>query len=133
MTVVLSVTLLNLLIGISVGSIDAIQKNALLYQAKLKIQLFLELDPNIPISWKSKIVPTDYTVKGSNTDITTFVSNMWNYICSFFTFHVEGEDGNGENSTGGSARLDDMSYRVRQMEGQIESVLTKQKALLYQN
>lgn len=130
MTIVLSVALLNLLIGISVGSIDTIQKNALLYQAKLKIQLFLELDPNIPNSWKGKLVPTDYTVKGSRTDITTFVSNMWNYICSFFAPHVEGEDGNRENSTEGSARLDDMFYRVRQMEGQIESVLKRQKALL---
>ena len=134
MTVVLSVALLNLLIGISVGSIDIIQKNALLYQAKLKIQLFLELDPNIPISWKSKIVPTYYTVKGSNTDITTFISNMWNYICSFFVPHVESKDSKGENSTEGStegsARFDDISYRVRQMEGQIESVLEQQKALL---
>ena len=130
MTVVLSVTLLNLLIGISVGSIDTIQKNALLYQAKLKIQLFLELDPNIPISWKSKIIPTDYTVKGSKTDITTFVSNVWNYICSLFAPHVEGEDGKGEKSNEDSAKLDDMSYRIRQMEGQIESVLNQQKALL---
>ena len=130
MTVVLSVTLLNLLIGISVDSIEAIQKNALLYQAKLKIQLFLELDPNIPISWKSKIVPTDYTFKGSKTDITTFASNIWNYICSFFAPQDEGEDSKGEESNQDSAKLDDMSYLIRQMEGQIESVLKQQKALL---
>ena len=55
MTIVLSVTLMNLLIGIAVGSIDDIHKNAVLYQAKLKIDLFIKLDPNTPISWRNKI------------------------------------------------------------------------------
>ena len=84
MTIVLSVTLMNLLIGISVGSIDAIQKNAHLVQAKLKIELFLTIDPNIPNSWKSKIIPKDYKVKGHKTNITNCISNLWNYISSFF-------------------------------------------------
>ena len=130
MTVVLSVTLLNLLIGISVGSIEDIQKNALLYQAKLKINFFLELDPNIPISWKNKIVPKDYTVKSKNADITTFVSNVYNYICSFFAPHVGGEDGKEEQSNEDSNKLDDMSYRIKQMESQIETLLKHQKALI---
>jgi len=47
LTVVLTISLSNLLIGIAVGSIGNIEKDALLYQAKLKIRLFLELDPNI--------------------------------------------------------------------------------------
>ena len=130
MTIVLSVTLMNLLIGISVGSIDAIQKNALLYQAKLKIDLFLKIDPNIPISWKNKIVPKEYTFKGSKNDITTFVSNLWNYICSFFAPNVDGDDGKETESNEDSVKLDDMSYRIRQMESQIETVLKHQKALL---
>ena len=130
MTVVLSVALLNLLIGISVGSIDAIQKNALLYQAKLKIHLFLELDPNIPLCWKNKITPKDYTVKGSKADITTFVSNVWNYICSFFAPHVGGEDGTVEESNEDSAKLEDIFHRIKQNESQIEMLVKHQKMLL---
>ena len=130
MTVVLSVTLLNLLIGISVGSIEDIQKNALLYQAKLKINFFLEIDPNIPISWKNKIVPKDYTVKSRKTDITTFISNVYNYISSFFAPHVGGEDGKEEESNEDSNKLEDMSYRIKQMESQIETLLKYQKMLI---
>ena len=130
MTIVLSVTLMNLLIGIAVGSIDDIQKNAVLYQSKLKIDFFLNLDPNIPTSWKNKIVPKDYTVKGSKADITTFVRNLWNYICSFFAPHVGGEDGKEMETNEDSVKLDDMSYRIKQMESQIETVLKHQKDLL---
>ena len=130
MTIVLSVTLMNLLIGISVGSIDAIQKNALLYQAKLKIELFFTIDPNIPISWKDKIVPKNYTLKGTKNDITTFVSNLWNYLCSFFAPNTDSDDGKETESNEDSVKLDDMSYRIRQMENQIETILKHQKALL---
>ena len=130
MTVVLSVTLLNLLIGISVGNIDNIQKNALLYQAKLKIHLFLELDPNIPTFWKNKIAPKDYRVKGSKADITTFFSSLWNYICSLFAPHVGGEDDKEKTSNKNSAILEDISYRVKQMENQIETLLKHEKVLL---
>ena len=130
MTVVLSVTLMNLLIGIAVGSIDDIQKNAVLYQSKLKINLFLNLDPSIPISWKNKMVPKHYTVKGSKTDITTFVSNLWNYICSIFAPHVGGEDATEKESNEDSVKLDDMSYHIKQMESQIETLLKHQKSLL---
>ena len=48
LTVVLTVSLLSLLIGIAVRSIVNIQKDAIAYQAKLKANLFLEIDPNIP-------------------------------------------------------------------------------------
>ena len=130
MTIVLSVTLMNLLIGISVGSIDAIQKNALLYQAKLKIELFFTIDPNIPVSWKNRIVPTSYTFKGTKNDITTFVSNLWNYICSLFAPNTDVDDGKETESNKDSVKLDDMSYRIRQMESQIETILKHQKALL---
>ena len=130
MTIVLSVTLMNLLIGISVGSIDAIQKNALLYQAKLKIELFFTIDPSIPISWKDKIVPKSYTFKGTRNDITTFVSNLWNYLCSFFAPNTDGDHGKETESNEDSVKLDDMSYRIRQMESQIETILKHQKALL---
>ena len=130
MTIVLSVTLMNLLIGISVGSIDDIQKNAVLYQSKLKIDFFLNLDPNIPISWRNKIVPKKYTVKGSKVDITTFVCNLWNYICSFFAPYVEDEDCKEKETNEDSVKLDDMSYRIQQMESQIETVLKHQKELL---
>ena len=131
MTIVLSVTLMNLLIGISVGSIETIQKNALLVQAKLKIELFLTIDPNIPITWKNKIVPKNYKVKGSKSDITTFFSNLWNYISSFFAPKTDDDDdGNETESNEDSTKLEDMSYRIRQMESQIDNVLKLQKVLL---
>ena len=130
MTVILSITLLNLLIGISVGNIDNIRKNALLYQAKLKIHLFLELDPNIPISWKEKIIPKDHTVKGSIDDLKSVFAYVWNYISSFFAPHVECEDSTEENLNEDNIKLEDMSYRIKQIESQIEILLKHQKVLL---
>ena len=127
MTIILSLTLLNLLIGISVGSIDTIQKNALLYQAKLKIHLFLQIDPNIPTSWKNKIVPDHYTIKRSKPNMATFLSNLWNYVSSLFAFQVEDDDGKEKELNQDSAKLDDMYYRIRQMEGQIDAVIKQQK------
>ena len=118
MTVILSITLLNLLIGISVGNIDNIRKNALLYQAKLKIHLFLELDPN------------DHTVNGSIDDLKTVFACVWNYISSFFAPHVGCEDGKMEDQNEESIKLEDMSYHIKQIESQIEILLKHQKVLL---
>ena len=130
MTVILSITLLNLLIGISVGNIDNIRKNALLYQAKLKIHLFLELDPNIPMSWKDKIIPKDHTVNGSIDDLKTVFACVWNYISSFFAPHLGCEDGKTEDQNEDNIKLEDMSYHIKQIESQIEILLKHQKVLL---
>ena len=130
MTVILSITLLNLLIGISVGNIDNIRKNALLYQAKLKIHLFLELDPNIPMSWKDKIIPKDHTVNGSIDDLKTVFACVWNYISSFFAPHVGCEDGKIEDQNEDNIKLEDMSCRIKEIESQIEILLKHQKVLL---
>ena len=130
MTVVLSLTLVNLLIGISVGSIEDIQKNAVLYQAKLKINFFLEIDPNLPIPSKNKIAPKHYIIEASKADITTCVRSVYNYICSFFAIHVDNKDGKEEKSNEDFSKLDDVSYRVKQMESQIETLLKYQKMLL---
>ena len=53
--VVVSITLINLLIGIAVQKIGTIQESALLYQAELKTELFLELDIIIPEFLQHKI------------------------------------------------------------------------------
>ena len=129
MTVVLSITLINLLIGISVGSIGNIQKDALLFQAKLKIQLFLELDPNIPSALKGKIIPRSYKIKGS-ASITDRAYGLLNFIVAQFAPHIQGEENEEMKENQEDSKVKDIHYRIKQMERQIESVLKHQKTMM---
>ncbi|XP_065915159.1 transient receptor potential cation channel subfamily A member 1-like isoform X2 [Dysidea avara] len=129
LTVVLTITLVNLLIGISVGSIGNIQKDALLHQAKLKIQLFLELDPNIPRQLKGKIIPTSYKIKGS-ASITDRAYSLWNFIVAQFAPYIQGEEHEEMRENQEDNKVKDIHYRIKQMERQVESVLKHQKALM---
>ncbi|XP_065915162.1 transient receptor potential cation channel subfamily A member 1-like [Dysidea avara] len=131
MTVVLTIALVNLLIGISVGSIGNIQKNALLHQAKLKILLFLELDPNIPRRLKRKIIPKSYKITGV-VSMTDRAYDLWNYIVSKFApfGQVSDHDLDEAKEAQEDNKLKDMHYRIKQMERQVESVLKHQKLLM---
>ena len=129
LTVVLTITLVNLLIGISVGSIGNIQKDALLHQAKLKIQLFLELDPNIPRGLKGKIIPMSYKIKGS-ASIADRAYSLWNFIVAQFAPHIQGEEHEEMRENQEDSKVKDIHYRIKQMERQVESVLKHQKTLM---
>jgi len=130
MTVVLTITLVNLLIGISVGSIGNIQKNALLHQAKLKIQLFLELDPNIPRFLKQKIIKKFYKKTKSNS-IADRAYDLWNFIVFKFApeSHQSEEDKVKEEKQEDDKQRD-MHYRIKQIERQVESLLKHQKLFM---
>ncbi|XP_065915152.1 transient receptor potential cation channel subfamily A member 1-like [Dysidea avara] len=132
MTVVLTITLVNLLIGISVGSIGNIQKDALLHQAKLKILLFLELDPNIPRFLKRKVIPKSHKHTGQSISITDKAYDLWNYIISKFAPRIQGCDHDHqltkENQEDEKQR--DMHYRIKQIECQVESLLKHQKLFM---
>ena len=131
MTVVLTIALVNLLIGISVGSIGKIQQNALLHQAKLKIVLFLELDPNIPRLLKRRIFPKSYKIARTDS-MTDKAYSLWNFIVSKFAPHAQicDHDLNETKETQEDNKLKDMHYRIKQMERQVESVLQHQKLLM---
>jgi len=129
LTVVLTITLVNLLIGISVGSIDIIQKDALLYQAKLKIRLFLELDPNIPLQLKGKIIPMSYKIKGS-ASITDRAYSLWNFIIAKFAPINQGEEHEEMRENQEDNKMKDIHYRIKQIERQVESLLKHQKTFM---
>ena len=129
LTVVLSVTLINLLIGISVGSIGDIQKDTLLYQAKLKIRLFLELDPNIPSVLKGRIIPRSHRIKGS-ASITDRAYSLWNRIVAQFAPKGEGTEHKETRESQEDFKAKDMHYRIKQIEHQVESVIKHQKTLM---
>ena len=132
LTVVLTVTLLSLLIGIAVRSIVNIQKDAIGYQAKLKAMLFLEIDPNIPQILKQRIVPTHYKVDESSS-MTSIIRNIWNYVAAYFATQIEGHDElhkNAQTSVKTFAMLDDVNYHVKEMETQIKLIQRQQDAVL---
>ena len=121
--VVLSITLINLLIGIAVQQIGTIQECALLYQAELKTQLFLELDPIMPKFLQSKIFPKSHKVKGCGFD-TNMVGGIWNRFASLFAYNNEPQQSKEEimiNQKDHEAQ--EMAGRIRQMENQIECIL----------
>ena len=131
LTVVLTIALSSLLIGIAVGSIGNIEKDALLYQAKLKIRLFLELDPHIPKFLEKTIVPKSYKFTGS-VSMTDRAYSLWNFVVSKFappfqhSGHAEIKEKHEDN------KQKDMHYRIKAMERQIETVLKHQKLLMEQ-
>ena len=132
LTVVLTVTLLSLLIGIAVRSIVSIQKDAIVYQAKLKVDLFLEIDPNIPHILKQRIIPMHYKVEESKS-VTTVIRNIWNYVATFFATQIEGHEKlyrAAQTSEATFAMLDDVTSHVKEMETQIKSIKRQQDAML---
>ena len=119
--VVVSITLINLLIGIAVQRIGAIQESALLYQAELKTQLFLELDPIMPKFLQPKIFPTKHKIKGCDYDASR-IGSIWNRFTTLFAYSNESQES--------EAMTDQMDYetqelvnRIHQMENQINCML----------
>ena len=132
LTVVLTVTLLSLLIGIAVRSIVNIQKDAIAHQARLKASLFLEIDPNIPHILKRRIIPMFYKVEESNP-MTTAIRNIWNYVAAFFATQIEGHNElhkNAQTTKASFAMLNDVTYHVKEMETRIKSIQRQQDAVL---
>ena len=126
LTVVLTVALQSLMIGIAVRSIGSIKKDAIATQARLKVILFLEIDPNIPQTIKHKFIPRRYKVKEGKS-MTTAIRNIWNHITSVFATKVEGEE---EIREAQPAILDDMHQNMMQMETQIRTLQKQQDAML---
>ena len=132
LTVVLTVTLLSLLIGIAVRSIVSIQKDAIVHQAKLKVSLFLEIDPNIPHILKQRIIPMQYKVEESKS-VTTVIRNIWNYVATFFATQIESHEKpykDTQTSEATIALLDDVTSHVKEMEAQIKLIKRQQDAVL---
>jgi len=117
--VCVSITLINFLIGIAVSKTKAIQKSALLCQAKLKVQLFLELDLIIPKSLLCKSFPKTSEIKKSDSAIE---KGIWNHFTNFFAYNDESQ--NHENSKDQKDhKMQDITDRISLMENQIETIL----------
>ena len=121
--VVVSITLINLLIGIAVQRIGKIQDGALLYQAELKTRLFLELDPIIPTVLQHKIFPRKHKIKGCGFDASS-IGGIWNRFTTLFAYNDESQE------TEEAAMIhqkdyeaQELVYRVQQMENKIECIL----------
>ena len=120
--IVLPMTLINLLIGIAVFKIGAIQDGALRYQAELKIRLFLELDPIIPEILQYKIYPKRHKVKGSSFEFS-MIGGMWNRITSFFAYNDEPERKEVIVMNQKDNEIQEVINRISQLENQIECIL----------
>ena len=129
LTIVLTVTLLSLLIGIAVRSIDSIQNDAIAYQAKLKMDLFLEIDPNIPQILKNKIIPKHYKV---NDSMISVIRKLWNYVTAIFATKIEGHEeyNDSQRNKTNPAILGEASYRLKELETQIKSIQRQQDSVL---
>ena len=90
LTVVLTIVLQSLMIGIAVRSIGSIKMDAIATQSELKATLFLEIDPNIPKAIKDKFIPKCYKVKEGKS-VSNIIRNIWNYVTLIFVTNVEGE------------------------------------------
>ena len=119
--VVVSITLINLLIGIAVQQIGKIQDSALLYQVELKTQLFLEIDPIIPRALQDKIFPTNHKVKGSGFDVKS-IGGIWNRFITLFAYNDESQK-NEIMIKEEDYETRETAYRINQIENQIECIL----------
>ena len=121
--VVVSITLINLLVGIAVQKIGKIQDSALLYQAELKTELFLELDIIIPEFLQHKIFPTKHKVKGCGFD-TSSIGGIWNRFTTLFAYNNESQGTEEAVINHKDYEVQEMVHRIRQIENQIECILT---------
>ena len=119
--VVVSITLINLLIGIAVQQIGKIQDSALLYQAELKTRLFLEIDPIIPRALQDKIFPTNHKVKGSGFDAKS-IGGIWNRFTTLFAYSDESQS-NEIMIKEEDYETREIAYRINQIENQNECIL----------
>ena len=119
--VVVSITLINLLIGIAVQRIGAIQESALLYQAELKTRLFLELDPIIPKFLQPKIFPTKHKIKGCSCDASR-IGSIWNRFTTLFAYSNESQESEVMTNQK-DHETQELVYRIHQMENQINCML----------
>ena len=121
--VVLSITLINLLIGIAVRKTGAIQESALLYQGELKARLFLELDLLVPEFLQYKIFPKNHKIKGTGFNLTK-IGGIWNRFTNFFAYNDDLQE-NDEASANQKKdhEIQEMINRICQMEDQIASIL----------
>ena len=120
--VCVSITLINFLIGIAVSKTKTIQKSALLYQAKLKVQLFLELDLIFPKSWLYKGFLETNEAENSGVTAENRFESMWNYFTNFFAYNDESQ--NQENCKHQKDHeMQEIIYRISQLENQIETIL----------
>ena len=119
--VVVSITLINLLIGIAVQQIGIIQQNALVYQAELKTQLFLELDPIIPKFLQPKTFPVKHKIKGHGFDGST-IGGIWNRFTTLFAYNNESQE-NEIVTDHEDYEIKDLLYRIHQMENQMNCML----------
>ena len=120
--VVLSITLINLLIGIAVSKIGTIQDSALLYQAELKTRLFLELDLLVPEFLQHKIFPREYKIRGSGFEIRR-IGGIWDRFTKFFAYNDESPENEETSTNRKDHEIQEIVYRISQMEDQIESIL----------
>ena len=121
--VVVSITLINLLVGIAVQKIGQIQDSALLYQAELKTELFLELDTIIPEFLQRKILPTEHKVKGCGFDASS-IGGFWNRFTTLFAYNNESQENEEAVITPKDYEAQEMVHRIHQIENQIELILT---------
>jgi len=126
--IVLSITLINLLIGIAVRKTGAIQESALLYQAELKARLFLELDLLIPEFLQYKIFPKNHKFRGTSFNLTK-IGGIWNRFTNFFAYNDDLQE--HDEATANQKKdheIQEILYRICQIEDQIESLLKKSTA-----
>ena len=126
LTVVLTIVLQSLMIGIAVHSIGSIKMDAIATQSELKATLFLEIDPNIPKAIKDKFIPKCYKVKEGKS-VSNIIRNIWNYVTLIFVTNVEGEELSRDTQP---AILDDMYQNMMQMDTQIRTLQKQQEAVL---
>ena len=121
--VVVSITLINLLIGIAVQRIGKIQDGAILYQTELKTRLFLEIDPIIPKFLQHKIFPRKHKIKGCGFDASS-IGGIWNRFTTLFAYNDESQETEETSVTNQKDyEAQEMVYRVQQMENKIECIL----------
>ena len=118
MSVVLAITLFNMLISIFFGSINDVQKDELFFQAKLRINLFLELDPKILSALKGKVIPKYYRIKGSASTVDKAYI-PWNFTASKFSIILEDFKVEETKESQKDYKIKDIHYRIKKWSAKL--------------
>ena len=109
--------LMNLLVGLAVGDIESVQKNARLKRLAMQVEYFTTLEGKLPKSIKTRITLNEYSHYPNRARYEIFQS-FKNLFYESFSTDKFSDDGGGNVDGGDSDSKNDFAYLLEEMTHQ---------------
>ena len=126
LAILMSIVIMNLLIGLAVGDIEQIRQHALIEKRILEVKVFTRLDFLMPSRLLQKLSP-EYYIKHPNKRVS-FIRYIWR----FFWHSVKGQDPLANDSEDGESTAfgDNQRMELLQLGRKIEELSETQEKII---